>query len=180
MGSVVCLSGRIGSGKSSVANALGEKLGWPCAGFGDYLRKELAQLGGDSNSRQALQDLGQSLVDKDAVGFCRAVIADSGFVPGGNLIIDGVRHANIQLCLREVVAPSTCKLIFLAANEEERLRRVARRPLGEADFARAEVHVAEADMNDLLPTMADCVIDGALPLEAVVEKCMEEIGSWPR
>lgn len=180
MGLVVCLSGRIGSGKSSVATALSERLGWLRAGFGDYLRREIVRQGGDPNSREALQDMGQALVEADAAGFCRAVASDVGFVPGGNLVIDGVRHANIHLCLRSVVAPSACKLIFLAANEEERLRRVAQRPLGEADFARAEVHAAEADMAAELPRMADCVIDGALPLETVVLTCMKEIEVWQR
>lgn len=178
MGLVVCLSGRIGSGKSSVAAGLCDKLGWARAGFGDYLRKEIARRGGDPSSRQALQDLGQSLVEKDAVAFCRAVVSDAGFVPGGDLVIDGVRHASIQLCLREVAAPSVCKLIFLAADEEERLARVAQRPLGESDFARAEGHVAEADMVDQLPAMADKIVDGSLQLETVVDECLSAVSAW--
>lgn len=178
MGLVVCLSGRIGSGKSSVAGALSERLGWPRVGFGDYLRKETTRLGGDPNSREALQDLGQSLVNQDAAGFCRAVVGDAGFIPGGDLVVDGVRHVNIQVCLQSVVAPSRCRLIFLAANEEERLKRVAQRPLGDADFARAEGHVAEADMVELLPRMADCVIDGSLPIETAVACCIEAVNDW--
>lgn len=178
MGLVVCLSGRIGSGKSSVATALSDQLAWPRAGFGDYLRQELTRLGGDPSSRQALQDLGQSLVEKDAAAFCLAVVSDVGFLPGGDLVIDGVRHANIQHCLRRVVAPSACKLIFLAADEEERLRRVAQRPLGEEDFARAEGHAAEADMTAELPMMADKIVDGSQPIETVLAECLSTVRGW--
>src|SRR3982751_2032964 len=104
MGIVVSFAGRIGSGKSSVSNVLAEALGWPRAGFGDYLRDELRRRGGDMASRQALQDLGQSFVEVDPEAFCRSVLGrvckgfqpesdhadrDHGEVVGGALFVAG-------------------------------------------------------------------------------------------
>src|SRR6478609_5730788 len=102
-GLVVCFSGRIGSGKTSVTDALSNALGWPKAGFGDYLRERIKREGGDSTSRQALQDLGQSLVDSDADGFCADVISSASFVPGGNLVLEGIRHVDIYRRIARLV-----------------------------------------------------------------------------
>src|SRR5262249_3604780 len=82
-----CFSGRIGSGKSSVAARLSHALGWPRAGFGEDLRRRIAQEGCDRDSRHALQDLGQTLVDANPDPFW-ADLASAGFVAGGNLILD--------------------------------------------------------------------------------------------
>jgi dephospho-CoA kinase len=70
MSLLLCFSGQIGSGKSSVTTAISAALGWRRAGFGDYLRSEIARLGGDPNDRKALQNLGQKLVEDDSAAFC--------------------------------------------------------------------------------------------------------------
>src|SRR4051794_36648427 len=95
-GLVVCFAGQIGSGKSSVSRRLGEALAWPRAAFGDYLRAELGRCGGAPESREQLQDLGQRLVDEDPSRFCSSVMSSNGFKPGGDLLLDGVRHVEIQ------------------------------------------------------------------------------------
>ena len=82
MSLLICFSGQIGSGKTSVSAAVAEALGWRRTGFGDYLRSEIERLGGDPSSRQALQDLGQKLVDEDPTAFCREVLLAGGFRPG--------------------------------------------------------------------------------------------------
>lgn len=88
---LVCFSGQIGSGKSSVSVAVATALGWSRTGFGDYLRAQIVQAGGDPHSRETLQDLGQRLVEADPEEFCRSVLNDGGFRPGEDFLIDGVR-----------------------------------------------------------------------------------------
>lgn len=124
MALVICFADRIGSGKSSVTRTLAEALGWQRAAFGDYLRTELERRGGDATSRDALQDLGQSLVDKDVEGFSRRVLAMAHFQPGTDLLIDGVRHIEVYRSIQRLATPSQVKLVYLAADDPTRLKRI--------------------------------------------------------
>jgi cytidylate kinase len=177
-GLVVCFAGKIGSGKSSVSRRLAEVLVWPRAAFGDYLRGELGRLGGDPESREQLQNLGQRLVDEDPSRFCSAVVTSSGFVPGGDLLLDGVRHVEIQRIVTELARPSRTKLIYLAALEDERLKRVAGRVDGADDFVRASIHRVEAEIGTSLPEIADILIDSAAPFDEVVNQCLSALTSF--
>jgi cytidylate kinase len=175
---LACFSGRIGSGKSSVSEALAQQLGWRRTSFSDYLRVELQRRGGDPGSREALQDLGQSLVEADGEAFCRAVLIAGGFQPGGNFLLDGVRHVDIFRALARLARPSSARLIFLAADDVSRHERVAGRPDGRTDFARAEAHLVEADMKDSLPAIADLCVNATQDLEVVVDQCLTAIRQW--
>lgn len=174
-GLVICFSGRIGSGKSSVTESLAAALGWRRAGFGDYLRQRIVQEGGDPTSRQALQDLGQRLVDTDPDQFCRDVIAGVGFRPSEDLLLDGIRHLDIYRRVERLVAPSQARLIHLAADDEHVRDRVARREDGAADLARAESHRVESDLSMSLPSIADVTIDANLPLTVVLDRCVDAL-----
>ena len=57
-------------------------------------------------TREQLQDLGQSLVEADPDAFCRNVLANAGFVPGGNILLDGIRHVDVQRRVASIVKPS--------------------------------------------------------------------------
>ena len=78
-GLVICFSGRIGSGKSSVTKALANALHWRRASFGDYVRARVAEQGGDPASREDLQNLGQALVEANPEAFAVAVIHAAGY-----------------------------------------------------------------------------------------------------
>ncbi len=179
MSLLVCFSGQIGSGKSSVTQAVADALGWARTGFGDYLRAELERTGRDPTSREALQDLGQSLVESDAIAFCGAVLNRGGFNPGDGFVIDGVRHVAIYDILAELAPPSTPKLLFLPAGQQSRATRVNARA-DRADFARAEAHRVEAELRDELPARADAVIDADYPFAEVVSDCLAVIDVWLR
>jgi len=156
------------SGKTTVGKTLAEILNWPRAGFGDYVRAQLEQMGGDPSSRRDLQDLGQSLVDRDPDGFCRAVLQAVNFQAGGNLILDGVRHVDIYMRVGRLVAPSNTKLIYIAA--EDRLVRQRMKSRGQADFelGQAESHRVEAEVRVSISEIADLEVDGAAPLEQLL------------
>lgn len=177
MSLLLCFSGQIGSGKSSVSEAVAEALGWRRTGFGDYLRCEIARSGGDPDDRQALQDLGQARVDQDAATFCRDVLAAAGFQPGDNFVIDGIRHVSIFEHLAQVSAPSEAKLLFLDAGEGTRNSRVQTRP-DASDFQRAAGHRVEAELRHALPGRADANVDADQALERVVADCLACVGKW--
>lgn len=179
MNLLLCFSGQIGSGKSSVSIAVADALGWRRSGFGDYLRGEIARRGGDPDDRKALQDLGQARVDADAEAFCRDVLAAGLFRPGDDFVIDGIRHVNIFEILKQVGLPSVAQLVFLSAGDMNRSARVqARADAG--DFARASRHRVETELREALPDRADTLVNADQPLEHVVSDCLDWIKKWKR
>jgi cytidylate kinase len=174
---LLCFSGQIGSGKSSVSSAVAEALGWRRTGFGDYLRSEITRLGGDPSSRKALQDLGQSRVEEDPLAFCRDVLAAGGFQPGDDFVVDGVRHLGIFQILHTVSTPTRARLIFLSTAEATRIARVNQRPDGK-DFARASAHRVESELRDALSRAADSLVTTDQPLERVIADCLNLVRQW--
>lgn len=177
MSMLLCFSGQIASGKSSVSIAVAEALGWHRTGFGDFLRSEIARLGGNPGDREALQNFGQKRVDDDPVAFCRDVLRAGGFVPGEDFVIDGIRHASIFEILTEVSAPSRTRLLFLGASETTRLARAEER-VDASDFARASAHRVEAELINALPQRADGIVNSDQSLDCVVSDCLDLVKQW--
>lgn len=177
MSLLLCFSGQIGSGKSSVSLAVAEALGWRRTGFGDYLREEIARLGGDPSDRQSLQDLGQQRVDHDASAFCRDVLVAGGFQPGDDFIVDGIRHVRIFDLLAEASRPSTARMILLAAAGATLEQRVAKRYDAD-DYARAAAHRVEAEVLDDLPRRADAIVNTERSVDDVVAACIQLVNDW--
>lgn len=175
---IVCFSGRIGSGKSSVIGALSNALKWQRAGFGDYLRRRITEQGGDASSRQALQDLGQSLVESDPDAFCLAVLQFGKYREGASLLVDGIRHVDIYRRIVRLTAPACVRLIHLEADDTQIAGRVAARAHGSADLPRAEGHPVEAELAQSLPSIADVIIDANQPLPTVFDDCIDAIVSF--
>lgn len=179
MSLLLCFSGQIGSGKSSVSEAVAAALGWRRTGFGDYLRNEVGRLGGDPNDRKALQDLGQQRVEDDSVAFCRDVLASAGFQPGDDFVIDGIRHVGIFEILAAVSKPSEARLLFLGVPETTRSARVQTRT-DALDFARASTHRVEAELLDAIPKRANGIVNADQPLDHVVSECLDLVQQWQR
>ncbi|MBB4360622.1 dephospho-CoA kinase [Bradyrhizobium sp. CIR18] len=177
MSLLLCFSGQIGSGKSSVSKAVAAALGCRRTGFGDYLRSEIARLGGDPNDRKALQDLGQKRVEDDSAAFCRDVLAAGGFQAGEDFVIDGIRHVAIFERLAAVGNPSDVRLLYLVASETTRNVRVQSRDDAQ-DFVRASTHHVETELQDALPQRADAVIDANQPFDRVVADCLDLVRGW--
>jgi hypothetical protein len=177
MSLLLCFSGQIGSGKSSVSTAVAAALGWQRTGFGDYLRSEIIRLGGDPTDRKALQDLGQQRVEDDSVAFCRDVLAAAGFQPGDDFVIDGIRHVEIFEILAALGKPCEARLLFLGALETTRSTRVQIRA-DALDFARASMHQVEAELLDALPKRADGIVNADQPLDRVVSNCLDLVQQW--
>ncbi len=177
MSTLLCFAGEIGSGKSSVSTAVAEALGWGRTGFGDYLRGEVLRVGGDADSREALQKLGQERVATDPAAFCRDVLFAGGYASGADFVVDGVRHVNIFAVLRSLATPADTRLIFLDAAKTTRAQRVQGRP-DQQDFERASKHAVEAELSDALPAAADARINAEQELGLIVEECLQFIRQW--
>ena len=170
---IICFSGKIGSGKSSVSFALAERLGCKRASFGSYVRYMVEKRGKDPTSRQSLQDYGQARVQLDIVQFCRDVLAHVSYMPPEQIVIDGVRHVDVLEVLIDLLSPARVSLIHLELDDESRHFRISDRGDDRDDIERAEQHVVEADLLDNLPRRADLILKASQPLDTVVQQCLD-------
>jgi cytidylate kinase len=171
-GLAVSFSGQIASGKTHVSQELSNLLGWSRVGFSDVLRLLLRRAGVSQPTREQLQDLGQSLVARDSDEFCRQVLAQASFIAGGNILIDGVRHSDIQMRLRKLVEPSKAILIHLSPDEAIVAERIKNRGVSGAELRRAEGHIVESELRQTLPEFADYTINSGRPSQEVIGACL--------
>jgi len=166
---VLASAGRISSGKSTLSTHVASALGWPQVSFGDYVR-QVAQRRGLDDSRAVLQEVGATLIAQGWEGFCHAVLGQGAWVPGQPLIVEGIRHAEALAVLRQLVAPSELRLVFIAVNEPTRAARLGQRGMPEREtLPGVEAHSTEAQVGTVLPGMADFTVDGTRPLEELLQ-----------
>lgn len=164
------IAGRIGSGKSTLAEALASRLGWAWGGFGSYVRS-VATSKGLRQDREALQELGQSLLADDCEAFCSSVLRAAGWRAGRPLVIDGIRHSKIIRVLRSLVLPSALVLLYVETPEEVlRDRRDRREPSARGHWQRLEGHSTEAEVAAGVRNAADLLLDGSKPVDDLVDE----------
>ncbi len=152
---VLALSGRTKAGKSTIARALGERLGWPWASFGDYVR-EAARRTSRTDTREGLQELGRELIaDLGWKEFCRRTLAHGGLY-GDSVpcIVEGVRHLNALTTLRDLFLPAPVYLVHLDVADEARDQRLETEGIPAHRGAEWEQHSTERDVHDTLPARA--------------------------
>lgn len=173
---VLAFSGKIGSGKSSVSAAVAQVLQLPLVSFGGYVRQQ-AQLQQLEPTRKQLQDLGEKLFQVDARGFCAAVLAQAPSQDAG-LVVDGIRHEAILHILKQMVAPQRLLHIHLTLKEELRTERITQRQgiiIDEDEQRRIVNHPTEAQVADVLPSLADITVDSAGEIDNVVGQVVKQI-----
>ena len=147
----IIISGKICSGKSSIAKNISDSLNIPIASFSEYL-VDLAKKQTLPTDRESLQNLGNSLIIKDHLIFLNDVMDFSNPV-SDKFIFEGVRH---NIIFDTIIKNSkTSKSIFLDTNEELRLQRFLKRSkemdknLTAADFYKRQEHPVEKEVADI-------------------------------
>jgi cytidylate kinase len=177
MSIVLCFSGGIASGKTSLATAVADRLGAASASFGRFVRAT-ALARGISEEREKLQALGESLIDEMGwPGFCRAVLDAAGWKSGSLLVIDGIRHVDALETIRGVVAPVPLKLVFVDVAQDIRQARAEGRPGEAARLAKADAHSTEKDVHHVLKVRADLVLDGTREQRLLVDEVVGAFAS---
>jgi dephospho-CoA kinase len=170
---VVAFTGKIGTGKTTITKSLAEALGWPRASFGDYVRKVVREQG-LPETRYNLQRVGTKLLRSDARGFCNSVLSSCGWSPGQSLIIDGLRHAETIGIIRGIVEPASLKIVFVSVPDATRLKRLRERGEGNMGTVQdAERHSSEQQVNSVLRSSADLMIEGDKPVGTIIRQLAE-------
>lgn len=157
---VIGFTGKIGSGKSSVAHVTAQDLGVACASFGDYVRSVAPGLGLNPSDRGVLQDIGNLLV-KYPHEFCTQVLGQVGYRQGNSVVIEGIRHKQILDELKNLTAPARFVLVYVQTDESVIERRLHQEGLPEPKIQLLEHDRTEAQVATLLPKLADLVVDGS-------------------
>jgi len=165
------ISGRIGSGKTSLAVALAERLNCPRASFGDYVRSVAADRGLDASQRDVLQEVGNDLIGAGWDAFCTAVLGTARY-SGGSVVVDGIRHMDAAQTMRTLVAPTPWRLVAVESESAARLSRLAARGVGDASATKADSHRNEGEVESVMSS-ADLVISGDSTVADIADVVME-------
>lgn len=168
MSTVIALSGKIASGKSTVASEFAKEVGWPCVSFGDYVRS-VAQSRGLPESRETLQEIGDRFIRTNLEDFCKSVLNQADWKPGQSLVIEGVRHAEVNILLRNLVAPSRYFLAYLKVDDDLRKQRLRREGIDDRELIHVETHPTEEQVTRVLPHIADYIFEGSQPLPVILD-----------
>ncbi len=171
---VIGLSGKLGSGKSSLASILADRSGWRRAAFGDYLR-HLASQRRTGMDRASLQQLGDEQIALGWDQFCSNVLAYFNWKPGQGLVVEGIRHIAAVDTLSSLIAPQRFFLVYLALEETLRRNRLIQRDGVDALFPSLEGHSSEAQVTEALPRAAALILDASQSLEELAEEVWESL-----
>lgn len=167
----VGIAGRIGSGKTSLAVALAERLTCPRASFGDYVRSVATERGLDGSQREVLQEVGDDLIAAGWDAFCKAVLRSAGY-SGGSVVVDGVRHPNAARTMQKLVAPTRWSLVAVESEEAARRSRLAARGVDQAGTTRADAHPNESHVMSVMAS-ADLIVSGDSTVAEAANVVME-------
>ena len=162
---ILCFSGRIGSGKTSVSRRVAETLGAAWTGFGDFVRAVAASRSLDASSREVLQTLGaQLLQDHGPAWLCQQVIARAGWDGHRPLVVDGVRHVDVLNEIGRQLSAHRNVLFYLDLPDQD----MPARGLDASTRRVIEDHSTEHDVLRALRERANLVVSTAPPLDEVV------------
>lgn len=166
-------SGRIKSGKTSIAKQVADELNVPFASFGDYLRTFVAARGLDSSDRKILQDVGQELFESDLTRFCKDVLVAAGWEKGMCIVVDGIRHVLVLEELKELLQPVPMRLVFINITDQVQAQRL-KESGSPHSMEVVQSHQTESDVLERLVQFADWKVNGNADLNETIESIVSK------
>jgi cytidylate kinase len=177
MGVVIAFSGPIGAGKSTISQKVADLLHWPRVSFGEYIQGVAKEGGQDPNDRRVLQRLGQALVLSDVDDFVKQVLKQKDWKKEGNLVVDGLRHAEVRHALIQQIRPSVLKHVFVTVDEDTRQQRVREEDHIEPRILmRYDQDITEAQIPRIIREYKDIEINGKLPGDIAARQVVSRLG----
>lgn len=171
---LICISGGIASGKTTLASALAAALPDSVRlAFGDVVRRRVVAEGCEP-TRRNLQDTGLQLIAEGWQVFVNELLK---YIKGDPevLIVEGIRHREAVDALRNRLPTREFLLVYLEVSNDQRQQRIAQ--TGDTDDALD--HEVERDV-DVLCSTADLIVRSEQPIDELVQLVRERIeGSEP-
>jgi dephospho-CoA kinase len=159
---LICLTGGIASGKTTLADALRAALpGAVRLSFGDVVRRR-AQATCAEPTREHLQETGLQLIREGWVSFVDELLSGLEGDPAV-LVVEGVRHREAVDTLRTRQPTRRLLLVYVEIADQHRQVRLARR----AEPDHVLTHNVERDVESLR-AVADVVVQGHRPVDELV------------
>lgn len=145
---VIVISGKISSGKTTLAKDISERFNLPVASFSGYL-KHYCEKHKLPTDRKSLQDVGRKLVTTKPYLFLKHVVL---FYKGNSdtIILEGLRHMAIFEHLYKIC--DTCLVLFLDPDPTTTYRRFVKREEGsinQNDYEKFAKHPVELEIEQL-------------------------------
>lgn len=167
---VLCFAAPIEGGKTTLSNAIAEKLQAPRVSFSEYLQRFAAEHR-KPVTRETLQEIGNQLLHEDLRGFCFAVLKQQKWRSDAPLIVDGIRHAEVLEELRSIFTPAVVCLFFIKVDPQTQQKRLSEDELRhDLSLVDLEKHSTEQQVRKILPTKASLILDGTKPTEQSLQK----------
>lgn len=133
---VICIAGKVGAGKTTVASFLQESYQCQRCSVSDFLKDELRQRGITEMSRSNLQNLGEEYIRSGWNHFCHDFINFIRWDKKHPLIIDGIRHTEFLRALSFWVYPIPICCIYLSADTKTISENILKRGSENIDSSR--------------------------------------------
>lgn len=164
-GTIIALSGAKGVYTSALSVVLSELLGWKRAKFSDHLRELAKACGERPDDTAVLQRIGQQLVREHPEDFVAAVLRIADWRSGDNLVLDGLRHAEIFAELQRQTRDSAdLRVVHIAIQDRaDRADRAKRSEgLSDREFEQYDKDETEKQVEET-PAYASLRLNGAEP-----------------
>ncbi len=164
---LIGISGKISSGKSTVARYISTAYNMPHASFGEYLKQHCI----DNNlplERKVMQDLGQKFINEDHKGFFQKVVFQNN---SDKVVFESIRHTAGIPWMRDFSEHSV--IIYLDTDDHTRYERyVKRKKEGDKqenfeEFLALNNHESEIEIDEI-KKYADIVIQPEDDYEKVI------------
>jgi cytidylate kinase len=180
MGIVIAFSGPIGAGKSTISQKVADLLHWPRVSFGEYVQKVARENNQDPSDRTVLQRLGQALVLSDVDEFVEGVLNQKEWRGEGNLVVDGLRHAEVRHALIQKIKPNVLKHVYVTVDEDTRQQRVRDEDNVEPRILmRYDQDITEAQIPRIIREYKDMEVSGKLPSQIAAKEVVARLGLAP-
>lgn len=151
---VICISGKIGSGKTTIGKMIANEIGGIHGSVSDFLNAELKKNGIITPTREQLQDLGAAYIENGWIEFAFKTLKYIGHKKEIPFVIDGVRQVNFLNAIKMICWPAPVYEVVLQANDDTLQQHISIRGTEKFDTT----HHVERGLEGLL-AVADIVIN---------------------
>jgi dephospho-CoA kinase len=132
---------------------------------------------GAGQSREVLQQIGEELISTSLESFTQAVISRVPWQQG--CVVDGVRHMEVLVAIKQIVSPLPVFLVFIDVPEAVRKQRLRDRGMTDQEIDSADHHEIEAQVRTVISEQADLHVDGQWEIQLTVNQIRQFLKNAP-